>query len=530
MAALDAREHRAGNGGLDRVPAGRSADASRGSLAAGSPPARHADARRLRTLLVGLDVCGVVAVWSVATIWAASTGAARTPDAGTQVVYVALVTAVAVAALASEHLYLARVCAVRAVELNRILHVALVAGVSSVVLDDVLGFKMSTRVAGIAAGVMFCVLVVLRGGYAVWLRSCRSRGRFCRGVVIVGTNEEAADLHRLLQTQPELGYRVAGYVGPQEQWARLGAGAPWLGPLDAAVEVSRDTGAGAMIAVTSLPSDQLNRVIRDLSAAAVHVQVSTGLGRVSPRRFRSLPISHVPLFYIEKPTGTGWKRGVKRAMDVSLASMILVVTAPVIALGALMTKIEDRGPALFRQERVGLDGRTFKLLKLRTMVPDAAAQFALVAARNEREDGPLFKLTNDPRVTRVGRILRATSIDELPQLVNVIRGEMSLVGPRPALPEEVAQFDPEHLARLDLRPGVTGLWQVEARHNPSFHIYRRLDLFYAENWSLRMDVAILAQTVSSVLGQAFRSSKPRNAAQHAVDENASPVVAQHVAL
>jgi lipopolysaccharide/colanic/teichoic acid biosynthesis glycosyltransferase len=141
------------------------------------------------------------------------------------------------------------------------------------------------------------------------------------------------------------------------------------------------------------------------------------------------------------------------------------------------------------------------MLKLRTMVPDASEQLRTVIGRNERRDGPLFKVTDDPRVTRAGRFLRGTSIDELPQLVNVLRGEMSLVGPRPALAAEVAAFDHELLARLNVRPGVTGLWQMEARDNPSFHVYRRLDLYYVENWSISLDAAILWGTAVSIVGR-----------------------------
>jgi lipopolysaccharide/colanic/teichoic acid biosynthesis glycosyltransferase len=135
------------------------------------------------------------------------------------------------------------------------------------------------------------------------------------------------------------------------------------------------------------------------------------------------------------------------------------------------------------------------------MVADAAEQLGTIAGSNERRDGPLFKVTDDPRVTRAGRFLRATSIDELPQLVNVLRGEMSLVGPRPALPTEVAAFDDELLARLNVRPGITGLWQVEGRDNPSFHVYRRLDLYYVENWSISLDAAILWTTATSIMGR-----------------------------
>lgn len=175
-----------------------------------------------------------------------------------------------------------------------------------------------------------------------------------------------------------------------------------------------------------------------------------------------------------------------------------------LALAAAAIKAEDGGPILFAQTRVGRDGRPFRLLKLRTMVPQAEARLADLRHLNER-DGPLFKLTSDPRVTRVGRVLRATSLDELPQLVHVIRGSMSLVGPRPALPSEVMAFDPRLATRHAVRPGLTGLWQVEQRDSALFDAYRQLDLFYVENWSLTLDLAILLHTVPAVVGRAWRA-------------------------
>jgi lipopolysaccharide/colanic/teichoic acid biosynthesis glycosyltransferase len=185
-------------------------------------------------------------------------------------------------------------------------------------------------------------------------------------------------------------------------------------------------------------------------------------------------------------------------MDVAVSGALLLLAAPVLAVVAVAIKLDDRGPVFFRQERVGLQGRRFRIWKLRTMVPDAESLLIDLRDQNER-DGPLFKVTHDPRRTRVGRFLEATSLDELPQLFNVLRGDMSLVGPRPALPSEVAEFDEELLARQTVRPGITGLWQVEARDNPSFWAYRRLDLFYVENWSVSLDVAIVLATAGALL-------------------------------
>lgn len=199
----------------------------------------------------------------------------------------------------------------------------------------------------------------------------------------------------------------------------------------------------------------------------------------------------------------------KRGMDVVLASVMLVLALPVLLAAAIAVKMHDRGPVLFCQHRVGRDGKRFRLYKLRSMVPGAEDLQAPLRAENRR-DGPLFKLAHDPRVTRVGHFLRAASIDELPQLVNVLRGDMSLVGPRPALPDEVLQFDDELLQRLHLLPGITGLWQVEARDDPSFESYRHHDLHYLEHWSLALDVRILLTTVGVVVRRSLRALRRPN--------------------
>jgi lipopolysaccharide/colanic/teichoic acid biosynthesis glycosyltransferase len=162
--------------------------------------------------------------------------------------------------------------------------------------------------------------------------------------------------------------------------------------------------------------------------------------------------------------------------------------------------LQDGGPVFFRQVRVGQDGHHFRVLKFRTMVVDAEAKLADLEAANER-NGPLFKMDRDPRITRIGRFLRNSSLDELPQLINVLRGEMSMVGPRPALPSEVANFDDMLLNRTKVLPGITGLWQVEARDNPSFSAYRRLDLFYVDNWSISLDLIIMMATVEQVVAK-----------------------------
>jgi exopolysaccharide biosynthesis polyprenyl glycosylphosphotransferase len=299
----------------------------------------------------------------------------------------------------------------------------------------------------------------------------------------------------------ELGFQVAGVVGDEREWAGripdvevLPAG----GDPSVAVLAARVT--GVLIASTALSAIDRDRLLSRLMAAGLHVHLSSGLTRFGRNRIRMMPLAHQPAFYVEPHRLSFGQAAVKRSLDVTLAGLGLVLTAPVLVCSALVVKLQDGGPVFYRQERVGLHGSLFGLLKLRTMVPDAAQRLGELAALNERQ-GPLFKVSQDPRVTPFGRFLRTSSIDELPQLFNVLKGEMSLVGPRPALPTEFAQFDADLVERALVPPGITGLWQVEARDNPSFRAYRRLDLFYVDNWSVGFDLAIMVGTGRMLIGR-----------------------------
>jgi lipopolysaccharide/colanic/teichoic acid biosynthesis glycosyltransferase len=270
---------------------------------------------------------------------------------------------------------------------------------------------------------------------------------------------------------------------------------------------------GAIVVPGALLPGERDAVLASLMDAKVHVHLATGLRGIDSRRLRSLPLGHEPLLYLEPPgMHAPWYSHLKRLIDIVLATVALLVVAPLYVLAAAAIKLTDGGPVLFRQERVGMGNRPFGIYKLRSMSVDAEERLADLIDQNQRDGGPLFKLDNDPRVTRVGAFLRATSFDEIPQLFNVLRGEMSLVGPRPALPGEVAEFDDELLVRQQVRPGVTGLWQVEARDKPSFSAYRYLDVFYVENQSLALDVTILLATVRAVAVSCARALRIRRAA------------------
>ncbi len=449
----------------------------------------------LGRMLVALDLLALVAGWLVA---AAVGGLTSTSVFLVEAIGLPLVSVVAIA---TQHLYRARVCAVRAVEITRLGRASAVAAVVALLIPRFLPLDIEARSAFVGAGASFVLLVVARAAFRTWLQNGRRQGRFMRPVVVVGTNEEGAELVQLLRTHPELGFRVAGVVG-DASYDPVDFSVPFLGPVEIAAQVVDGVAAtGVLVAASALTSGQINSLVREFLRRGVHVHLSTGVRGIASSRLRSQPMAHEPLFYLEPLTLSRWQFVVKRATDLVVGTIGLLASLPVLLVAAAAIRIGDGGPVFFVQTRVGRDGRHFRMVKLRTMVPGAESMVDGLAAENER-DGPLFKSGDDPRRTRVGRLLERLSVDELPQLLNVVRGEMSLVGPRPALPSEVAAFDDELRQRHRVLPGITGLWQVEARDNPSFAAYRRYDLFYIENWSVSLDLAILVATAQGVL---FRS-------------------------
>ena len=484
----------------DAFADGQPGEGSSGFLSAG---------RLLRTLLVCIDLASAMLAWTLAFALGPVTylhGSAGLIRPG--LVVVGLVLCAALFA-ASQKLYLARVCAIRSFEAARVVRVALMTGLAALAIPRLVGLDLGLRPVGFGVAVMILADTTGRGIYARWLRSSRMKGRFARSVILVGDNEEARDLLRLTREHPENGLRMVGVVGRPGTTGSSEIDLPWLGTIDD-LPGSAHAAGGAIIAASALAPADLNRVVRCLLHADVHVHMSSVLAGMSIRRMRPLPIAGEPLFYIEKPRHSQTQRLVKRALDVVLSSVLLVLALPIVAVAALAIKLGDRrAPVIYRQQRVGRDGCSFTLYKLRTMRADAAAHLDELRDLNQRT-GPLFKLAADPRVTGIGRLLRQTSLDEFPQLINVLKGDMSLVGPRPALPHEVAEFDAILLARHQIAPGLTGLWQVEARDNPSFYTYRRLDLFYLENWSVLLDLTIIGSTVMVVMGRLIKARIWRN--------------------
>ncbi|TMC99458.1 MAG: sugar transferase [Chloroflexi bacterium] len=304
-----------------------------------------------------------------------------------------------------------------------------------------------------------------------------------------------------LMRQPWRGYAVAGFVDV--------SGGSFTGTLDGhrvwrSLEVIADavseTDAGAVIVAASVNAENLLAVQRALQPVDVDLILSPGLSDTDASRVALARIDGLTLLALRRHRLGRRNAAAKRALDITGSALLLVVGAPLMAVIAIAVKRTSPGPVMFVQERVGRGGHPFRMYKFRSMVVGAEALLDEVGSANQA-DGILFKMRDDPRVHPLGRTLRRFGLDELPQLLNVLRGDMSLVGPRPALPSETEHYDARLHARLLVRPGVTGLWQVNGRHELAFDDYIRYDLFYVANWSLRLDLTVLARTLPALLSR-----------------------------
>jgi exopolysaccharide biosynthesis polyprenyl glycosylphosphotransferase len=327
----------------------------------------------------------------------------------------------------------------------------------------------------------------------------RSYGACMQRVVAIGHPQAVTDLVATLRRDKFNGLHVvaaclAGRVGLKEI-----AGVPVLGGLSSVSTAVNQFGADtvAVLACPEMNGVRLRELAWELEETGTDLCVAPALMDVAGPRTTIRPVAGLPLLHVDHPELAGGKQVIKALFDRMAAGVALILLAPLFAAIAVMIRLDDRGPVFFRQTRVGLDGQPFKLYKFRTMVVDAEQRKAELEALNEGS-GVLFKMRRDPRVTKAGFWLRRWSLDELPQLLNVLLGDMSLVGPRPALPKEVARYGDHMRRRLVVRPGITGLWQVSGRSGLAWEEAFRLDLRYVDNWSLALDLQILWKTWSAV--------------------------------
>lgn len=341
------------------------------------------------------------------------------------------------------------------------------------------------------AGALLLVLIGRRVWHT-WMVRARRDGRLAYRTLIVGGNEEAERLAETLRAR-YLGFQVLGYVSTDQGRDRIER-TEFVGPFEGLQEAIRGSEADCLFVVSSaVTPEQMSRVVRISRTESVELRLSANISNIAATRLNVQPLNTMMALTLKPVKLTGVQAATKRAIDVVLSAIALTAGLPLFGLIALASKVDSRGPLFYRQERIGRHGKPFAMLKFRTMVVNAD-QMAEQLRHLSVAQGALLKIPDDPRVTRVGRHLRRWSLDELPQLGNVLKGEMSLVGPRPPLPREVALYEDWHFDRLEVLPGMTGLWQVSRQGEIDFDEYVRLDLYYIENWSISFDLFIMLKT------------------------------------
>ena len=364
----------------------------------------------------------------------------------------------------------------------------------------------------------FLYLLVIVGALRFFIRAVqtfvRSRQINLIPTLVVGRGPEASLFIREMRERPSLGYRVIGVVETRSADGQLTyEDVPVIGTLESLPEVIRDSGANeVIIADADVNADTLFEVMmRCGRRRGVEFRIAPSLFNCLPRKTEIDQIGVLPMIRLFREPLSNGARILKRTFDLLVAALSIVLLLPLWLLVALIIKLDSKGPVFYTQERVGMDGRLFLLYKFRTMKAGADPELhreyqkAFIAGHAEANVGndakPTYKLLADPRITRIGKILRRTSLDEVPQLLNVLTGDMSIVGPRPPIPYEVEAYELWHRKRLDMKPGLTGLWQVSGRNRLPFEEMVRLDLFYIENWSLLLDLKIILRTGFVMIGR-----------------------------
>ena len=466
-----------------------------GRHAAGQNRARWDwEARYVRTLLVA-DVVVGCAAGVVAFV-----GRFGSTVASHNRMYIglsALVPLVLVVALALTRSYEPRFLFVGNDEYQRVIR----AGISLTAASAIVAYAVNYP---LARGYMLIVLPLATGGCLLTrflvrksLHRRRVRGDCLKRVIVVGHELAVIHITRQLHRERYHGLEVVGACLPPGHNDEVGL--PVYGTFDDVAHAVNVAAADTVIVLScpELDGHTLRRLAWQLERDDIDLIVASSLIDVAGDRTTIRPVDGLPMLHVEHPRFTGSKRVFKEIFDRVGAGLLILAFSPLLITLSIMIRLDSAGPVLFRQVRVGRHSREFVIYKFRSMYLDAEARLAELRHRNEY-DGVLFKMRNDPRVTRVGRWLRRFSLDELPQLFNVVRGQMSLVGPRPPLPEEVAAYPDDARRRLVVKPGMTGLWQVSGRSDLPWEEAVRLDLRYVENWSIPLDLAILLRTLAAV--------------------------------
>ncbi|MCW2801445.1 MAG: polyprenyl glycosylphosphotransferase [Aeromicrobium sp.] len=461
--------------------------------------------RRYGRILVVSDL--VVLIWVFATahvVWAehVTPGVADHPYA-IRVIIVSMLLALlwhAVLTLAGTRDF--RVLGAGAEEYKRVINSTLVVfGVIAFVGYSVrIPVPRSYVIVALPFGLL--LIALSRWSWRQWLLAKRQHGEMVHDAIAVGTRDSVEHLAGVISRNAGYGYRLVGVCLTGTDTLTHVAGLPVLSGVDGLVATTVASGAHAVIVTSSDAThpDMVRRLGWDLEGYNVEIIVAPSLANVAGPRVHIRPVAGLPLLHVEQPSYRGASRWAKFLLDRFGSLGLLIVGLPIFAVIAVASKTTSRGKVFYVQERVGRDGRTFDMIKFRTMVEGADSM--LETLQRDTGNVMMFKMRDDPRVTRVGRILRRYSLDELPQLINVLKGDMSLVGPRPPLMSEVSGYEAEARRRLLVLPGMTGPWQISGRSDLNWEETMRLDLYYVENWSIVDDLLILWKTLRAVLSSA----------------------------
>jgi exopolysaccharide biosynthesis polyprenyl glycosylphosphotransferase len=450
---------------------------------------------------VAVDVAAVSVALVIAHLLRFGLRSAELPGPNIPYVFIAVMTVpVWLGVLLLAGCYDRRVLGSGSDEYHRIVN----GGVHFLAVVAVFHFLFRLVIARGFVGVLIPVAVVLtllaRLRLRAWIYARRRDGRFVRRTLLVGLPSTVVDVGEHLVRAKWSGFRLVGACVDTDvtSLAIAGESVPVVGRIRDVARAILACGADSVAVTNETAPGDLRVLAEAVDQSGVELLVAPAITDVAGPRTVVRPVAGLPLLHVKEPQFAGPQRLVKDVMDRAVAAVAVLLLSPLFVAVAIAVKLDGGGPVFFRQTRVGRDGRPFRMVKFRTMVVNAEQLLATLEDRNEA-DGLLFKVRDDPRVTRVGRVLRRYSVDELPQLFNVILGQMSLVGPRPPLPNEVVNYEGHVNRRLLVKPGITGLWQVSGRSDLSWDEAVRLDLYYVDHWSPTMDAMIILKTFSAVL-------------------------------
>jgi exopolysaccharide biosynthesis polyprenyl glycosylphosphotransferase len=472
-----------------------------GRAAAAAPSSttfRRVSLRRWLVFLVVLDVvAAAIAATSAATL---RFGGVPASEAGVSYVGLGLlVPPMWLALLALTGSYERRYLAEGAEQFKRVV----TSGLWFLVVISVGSFLFRINLSRVVVGIVVSLAIVLTVTMRYLARMAMHRrlagGAAINRVLVVGSAEEVGNLSKHMTRASFAGFGVVAVCLTEKGSVSLGPEVTILTDVDLVADDARrlDADTIAIAGTGAFPQRRLRELSWKLEGSGIELMVAPAITDIAGPRIIVRPVDGLPMLHIDEPQFTGFRRALKEAFDRAAALTLIIVMAPFMAVIAVGILVNGSGPVLYKQVRVGRNGKEFRMWKFRTMRPGADAEHEGLAELNEH-DGVLFKIRNDPRVTPIGRWLRRHSVDELPQLFNVIAGQMSLVGPRPPLPSEVARFGDDVRRRLLVKPGMTGLWQTKGRADLSWDECVRLDLYYLENWSVAFDFVLLWKTLAVV--------------------------------